>query len=437
MYFNIKSNQINFIYHFPICFIVLNYFQCRLMVILVTGLIIFGFLHGKETMVDILNYLLNKGDTHRTLFHNKTTLDKDNKWQNTYGSSAIDSEYLTFERTLHTNGILDEIIDPRTKFIVYDCSKARKDQNGGWSDRIAGIMTTFIISVLSKRKFLINFDMPCLLQDYVMPAHYDWRYNASLLVNRTSSYHNFKNAKHRIIAKYMFDGVDFNRFFKDDVIFLQMNWDFIADFRKRPNVAEDIPWITTYHQVDIYKHIHNFLFKLSPLSVRALHNFSTTQRRRKRIACAHIRRGNNPNMPKDVFRKALPLDPVWEVFDSLNKDEYDLFVASDSDSIKKKAKERFPDNIVDTPGKITHIDRPHTNDPTEGFLKQLLDFYIMIDCDILIVPNHTGFSKLAAFIRNKNYGMYCQQENNLVPCSRYTITDIFPRGKFGIKPTKK
>ncbi|XP_069106798.1 uncharacterized protein [Argopecten irradians] len=319
-----------------------------------------------------------------------------------------------------------------TKYLVYECTAARGDECSGWSDRIAGIMTTFIISILSKRKFLINFDTPCLLQDYVMPAHYDWRYYSSILLNRTSSYHNFKSAKHRIIAKYMFDGVDFNTFFKDDVIFLLMNWDFITEFRKRPNIKDDIPWIKAYHQVDIYKSVYNFLFKISPLTVQAWRIFDQTQRKRNKIACAHVRYGNNPNMPKDVSRSHMPLDVLWAYFDNLDMDEYDLFVASDTDSVKDTAKERYPENIIDTPGKITHIDRPHQNDPTEGFLKQLQDFYILMDCDILIVPEGTGFSMLAAFIRNKNYGLYCWKARAIMPCSRYEMTNVVAGGKFDV-----
>ncbi|XP_033733659.1 uncharacterized protein LOC117322824 [Pecten maximus] len=323
----------------------------------------------------------------------------------------------------------------KTKYIVYDCTKARNTSCSGWSDRIAGIMTTFIISILAKRQFLINFDTPCLLQDYVVPAHYDWRYNSSILVNRTSSYHYLKGRHYKKIDKYMFGGSDFNTYFKHDVDFLLMNWDFINEFRKRPNIAYDIPWITKYHQVDIYKHVYNLLFKLSSLSVHALNRHYRTKRRRNKIACAHIRIGENPNMPEIGTRnRPVPsLKVLWDYFDSLNKNEYDLFIASDTDGVKTFAKERYPENMIDTPGKITHIDQPYKNDPVEGFLKQLLDFYILSECDILVIPPKSGFSMLAAFIRNKDDGIFCLKKEELVPCSRYTMTDILPEGKFGIK----
>ncbi|XP_021374164.1 uncharacterized protein LOC110463691 [Mizuhopecten yessoensis] len=320
-----------------------------------------------------------------------------------------------------------------TRYIVYDCSNAWEGDCGGWSDRIAGIMTTFVISILAKRRFLINFDKPCFLRDYVVPAFFDWQYNPSFLWNKTSSYYKLRNNNYKQIEKYMFGKEDINNYFRKDVIFLRMNWDFTSDFRKRPNIEKDIPWMMKFHQADIYKHFLDVLFKLSPAPVSALNEQYRTQRKRNKLACVHIRHGTNPNMPRDNKRPEQPLDILWGLFDTLNKDEYDLFVASDTDSIKALAKKRYPQNMLDTPGSITHIDQPHKNDPREGFLKQLLDFYTLVSCDILIIPS-SGFSILAAFVRNIDTGLYCWRGQDLIPCSRYTINDIFPKGKYGIKP---
>ncbi|XP_060066850.1 uncharacterized protein LOC132547112 [Ylistrum balloti] len=344
------------------------------------------------------------------------------------------SENITWERILREIFATANHSRQRTKYIVYECSKARGMHCSGWSDRIAGIMTTYIISILTKRHFLIHFDTPCFLTDYIMPAHFDWRYNSSILQHRTSSFHYYKNLNHKKIAKYMFQGDDFDTYFKHDVIFILMNWDFIADFRKRPNIGHDIPWITQYHQSDIYKHLYNFFFKLSPVSDRALNHFIRTQRKRKKIACAHIRHGRNSNMPNDIKRGQLPLQALWKLFDTLDKNEYDLFVASDTNNVKIFAKERYPENMIDTPGEITHIDQSGMNDEREGFLKQILDFHILTRCDVLIISGNGGFGMLAAFIRNIDYGLYCWKGESMIPCSRYTVTDIFPSGKFGKKP---
>ncbi|XP_060066060.1 uncharacterized protein LOC132546360 [Ylistrum balloti] len=315
-------------------------------------------------------------------------------------------------------------------YIVYDCSMERTGNCGGWSDRLVGIMTTFVISILTKKHFLINFDKPCLLHDYVIPANFDWRYNSSLLSNKNHSYHNYLNNNYKKMKKELLGEKDINSYFKADISFLRMNWDFTYNIRKRPNINTDIPWITKYHQADIYKYLYHFLFKWSPSSTRALNNQRKTNRKRNKIACAHVRRGRNPNMPQDAVGPKQPLDVLWKYFDLLDKDEYDLYVASDTDSVKVLARERYPENMIDTPGNITHIDQPHVlNDPDEGFQKQLSDFYTLVNCDILIVPS-SGFSILAALVRNIDSGLFCWRGLDLIPCSRYTITEIFPGGKY-------
>ncbi|OWF49476.1 hypothetical protein KP79_PYT17541 [Mizuhopecten yessoensis] len=170
-----------------------------------------------------------------------------------------------------------------------------------------------------------------------------------------------------------------------------------------------------------------FIYCLSPhpFLVRALNQQYRTQRSRPRIACAHVRVGGNPNMPGDLRRPEVPLDILWKYFDSLNKEEYDLFIASDSDNVKDLAKKRYPKNIIDTVGKITHIDKPHKNDPREGFLKRILDFYTMVKWVILSI-RASGFTMLAAYVRDTDSGLYCWRGQYLRPCSRYIIHNTFP-----------
>ncbi|XP_069114288.1 uncharacterized protein [Argopecten irradians] len=319
------------------------------------------------------------------------------------------------------------------RFIVYDCSYSWEGDCGGWSDRIAGILTTFIISILAKRRFLVNFDKPCYLEDYFAPSYFSWRYEVSTVWNKSSSFHKLRNNNYKQIEKYLFGREDINTYFTEDVVYLRMNWDFLRDFKSRPGIGKDVPWITKYHQADIYKHFIDVFFKLPPTSEIAISERIRANRKRSKLACVHIRHGTNPNMPRDNKRPDQPLDVLWGHFDKLNKDEYDLFVASDTDSVKGIAKVRYPGNIIDTPGNITHIDQPHKNDERQGFVKQLLDFYTLVSCDILIIPS-SGFSMLAAFVRSTDTGLYCWRGQDIIPCSRYTIGDIFPIGKYGIKP---
>lgn len=306
-------------------------------------------------------------------------------------------------------------------FIVYECS--RQGQCGGWSDRLSGILTTFVIALITNKRFLINHNMPCSLEDYFEPNQLDWRYNSSILSGRTSVFHEFQNRNSDTIRNYFSGKHDLKGFFSHQVTFLQINWDFTNEFRRRPNISREVPWIVNLQYADIYKELFNYLFLPSTFLSRKL---AAQNRTRVKTACAHIRVGSNPLMPADSFRDRQPLAVLWNFMDKVDKSLYDIFIAADNDAVKTLAKKRYPGNYIDTVGRITHIDNNHTNvDAREGFLKQLLDFYTLVNCDILIVAN-SGFSVTAAYLRNRDSGLYCFKENNIVPCTRYTIHDSFP-----------
>ncbi|XP_069111166.1 uncharacterized protein [Argopecten irradians] len=318
--------------------------------------------------------------------------------------------------------------DKSRKYIVYDCSQANPGVCGGWSDRLSGILSTLVIAILTKRNFLIKHDKPCLLGDYLIPTNLlDWRYNKSMLINKTFLYQDLSARKSTTLRPYLRGKLDVTSYFKHDVDFLRINWDFTEEFRKRPTIGTEIPWMTKLHYADIYRQLFMSLFKPSPLFSDALNKFRN-KRRRPYIACAHLRVGRNPNMPGDDPRSTLKLNAVWDYLNNLNKSTYDFFVASDAEHVKNIARNRFPTNIIDSPGKITHIDQSNGNDPSAGFLKQLLDFYTLLDCDVLIT-SVSGFSIFAAYLRGTDSGLYCLASGGLLPCSRYTINDIFP-GEF-------
>ncbi|XP_021368489.1 uncharacterized protein LOC110460096 [Mizuhopecten yessoensis] len=309
--------------------------------------------------------------------------------------------------------------DQRKKYIVYDCSKANSGVCGGWSKRMSGILSTLVISLLTKRRFLINHDKPCALENYLVPVNFDWRYNKSIQINTASSYQDLTAHNSKTLRKYLTGDLDINTYFHQDVSFLRMDWDFTEDFRKRPNINSEIAWIQNLSYADMYKQLYYLLFKPSPLLENALKD-QNMHRSRPKLACAHVRVGDNPNMPGDDRRTRPRKDIIWHHFDKLNKDEYDIFIATDSNSVKKRAKIRYPANIIDTPGRITHIEQQYKFDPCEGFLKQLLDFYLLISCDTLILTR-SGFGMLAAYLRGTDSELYCLQEGDLMPCSRYTL----------------
>ncbi|OWF49475.1 hypothetical protein KP79_PYT17542 [Mizuhopecten yessoensis] len=334
---------------------------------------------------------------------------------------AADSASLTSNHNLLLNSI------PKTYtsgYIVYKCTNTKQSACGGWSDRLSGILSTFVISLLTKQRFLIHHDQPYLLQDYLAPNEYDWRYNSSILTKLKRTNHNLDNANSVKIKKYLYGKKDLNNYFKRNKIhFIRMNWDFTEVFRTRSHIGRDVPWITKLHYADIYKELFNYLFKPSETLSRAL---KAQKRPRSKTACAHIRIGRNPTVPNDPPRHQQPMDILWNFFDRLDKDLYNIFVATDDDRILKTARDRYPEDIIDTYGKIGHIAKlPEEQKGNKDiFVKMFLDFSMLINCDILILTE-SGFGMVAAYIRNTDADLYCWRGPELRPGSRYTVHHMF------------
>ncbi|XP_033761879.1 uncharacterized protein LOC117343566 [Pecten maximus] len=337
-------------------------------------------------------------------------------------------EYKTNKDNASVEQLLGQSIktaDTGQRYIVYDCSKAKKGACGGWSDRITGILTTLVISLLTKRRFLIKHEKPCLLENFLIPAdHFDWRFNKSILLDRTSSYQDLSARESTNLRKYMSGSLDINTYFKHDVNFVRMNWDFTEEFRKRRNIEVEIPWMTKLRYTDMYKQLFKFLFTPSPLFAKELNKLKS-QRRRPKLACAHLRLGDNPTLPGDDYRKSLNLDLVWNYLNTIDQKKYDLFVASDAHHVKEMARQRYSVNIIDSPGNITHIDQNNGNDPGVGFLKQLTDFYTLTTCDVLLLSS-SGFGMFAAYLRDTDTDLYCLRSEDIIPCTRNALNEIYP-----------
>lgn len=320
----------------------------------------------------------------------------------------------------------------RGSYIVYDCSRTRLGSCGGWSDRLSGILTTFVIALLTNQTFLINHDKPCPLGDFLVPRQLDWRYNSSLLSGRTSVYRYLvdgmsKNLRNSISINQglnsYFGKQNLQSSFSHDVYFLRVNWDLTREFRKRPNIYSEVPWIAKLSYADIYRELFNFLFKPSTLFIREL---QAQNRTRRKIACAHVRISDNPNRPRNRSNLKVQLEILWKFMDDVDKDVYDIFIATNNYDVATKAKKRYPNNFIDNKGPIQHIDRPNDNS-REGFLKQLLDFYTLTRCDILLIGK-SGFGMTAAYLRNTEADLYCChiKDRTSKACTRSTLEDVFP-----------
>ncbi|XP_060085633.1 uncharacterized protein LOC132565044 [Ylistrum balloti] len=314
-------------------------------------------------------------------------------------------------------------------YMVYDCSHRWSGSCGGWSDRLSGILSTYMLAILTNRKFLINFDNPCPLENYFEPKSYDWRYNKTLLGSKPSrNYHLKDNNGWKIIDVLLTANSTqpIKDFFTAHVSFVRINWDMTREFRKFFHVENYAPWITRLHFADIYRYIFDLFFQPKPFLLDIL-NSVVKNKHTDKMFCAHVRIGRSSTLPKDNVRtKSEDIHVILDFIETIDKTRHDLFLATDSNELQKQFRSKYSKNfILNVPGRITHIDQTKNGDLCDGFQKQLLDFLLLRTCDKLVICE-SGFSMMAAYWREENEGLYCWTRRSVVPCSRYTIHDFFP-----------
>ena len=116
---------------------------------------------------------------------------------------------------------------------------------------------------------------------------------------------------------------------------------------------------------------------------------------------------------------------IWEFLKQYNNsDKYKIYIASDSERIRKQAHARF-DNVLHNVGPIVHIDTiKNSKGVCDGMKKVLIDQNILINCDVLLLT-FSGFGRMAASLRQKESGLFCLVNHEIIKCSASTLKELY------------
>ncbi|XP_060063147.1 uncharacterized protein LOC132543648 [Ylistrum balloti] len=304
---------------------------------------------------------------------------------------------------------------PLNGYIVYDCSKRHMGLCGGWSDRLSGILSTFGIAIVARRHFKINHDKPCAFDTFLEPNKYNWKIDESKVPRNTQYMNLIDNNSYKLRVQTVTTNHLENAFLQN-VTFIRMNWDMTRDFRKRPNIAGDFPWVSKLQYADIYSELYHYLFKPGKT---VLDKFAEIQERRKHklLACSHSRAGDIGNKPRDFSK-------IWKFLSKLDRSKYDIFIASDQQYVRDAGIKFLQGyDIITLSGTLGNMD--HGSVGCDVFMTSMVDFYTLTTCDLLVITD-SGFSIMSAYIRDTSDNLYCMGGNDVFPCSRYNLEDIYP-----------
>jgi hypothetical protein len=109
--------------------------------------------------------------------------------------------------------MIDNVTVDNTKYVQYICDNAC----GGWGDRLKGIISTFMLSLVLERKFLMKVEHPCDMKYFF--KDYD-EYWGEPIIDKTNKKQLFINYNSLLVSKLKFLCLKFRIIFKYKVTML-------------------------------------------------------------------------------------------------------------------------------------------------------------------------------------------------------------------------
>ncbi|XP_050412073.1 uncharacterized protein LOC126826952 [Patella vulgata] len=313
-----------------------------------------------------------------------------------------------------------------SRYLIYHCGGS--GICGGWTDRLKGIVTGYILSTLTNRKFGIRItDIPCNLSSIIQPNIINWDFNPVLKKSSISNHFYVGSTQFYSNIKEM----DFNVEFKKPIVYFRANLDYVDGLKQNKLYNTQLSWMKHLSRDQVYAKIIKELFTLAPDSQKLIDTFMkiALPSEKHKLVCAHVRRGRNPTIPNDSQVRVSDEDVlhVWKFLLHYNNPNiYRIFFTSDSESDVTRARNLFPDQMVDNKGQIIHFERASGQRDCEGFRKVVVDQQILMKCDVLMI-SFSGFSRMAAYVRGKDDDTFCLLRNHtgIIPCRPSTMKELY------------
>ena len=298
------------------------------------------------------------------------------------------------------------------KFLVYRCDSS--SWCGGWGDRQKGIVSTFLLSLLTERLFIIDIDNPCKLENILVPNIYNWSTCLAFVKSAPSQnviHANYIDNKAKLEEIRNFD---FNRKWPSHIVVSRFNNYAISEIRQHKLAKTRLKWLLNITNEEAMHLVLNTLFKPTHGMLKDAISFYDNQVKGRLLVCGHIRVGKNPSIPSDInLRFGVP--NITMLLDFLKLFDVDgtnaIYIASDSENVKKIARTRIR-SYINMNRTIVHVDRLEKSkkiksEACDGWKTVVLEQFILSQCDILVLTR-SGLGTIAAYMRGdyKNLFMF-------------------------------
>lgn len=317
------------------------------------------------------------------------------------------------------------------KFLVYQCYRTC----GGLGDREKGIVSAYLLAMLTGRKFIIDLAYPCMIDLFLHPNKYQWKmckhYIQSLSKSEKLSVLTIDN---RLTYERIFTESDVRYSWKAKVVTITINWYALAIIRHYLNKTSvpELEWIRNTSNERVVQSVLYTLFRPTKHLENVIATFIDTMVGNRTLVCSHLRVGQNPSLPNDVdfsrFRGHVDLSEIIKflsVFNSSNS--YAIYVATDSGQVRNIFAKRFV-NFISLNRTVMHIDRLSVSDAfgCVGFYNAITEQLLLTKCSVLLLTM-SNFGTMAALMRNKADGLYTylSSNNSIVKLSTWEIFEFY------------
>ena len=340
------------------------------------------------------------------------------KWQGSY-------------KKLHKDIL--ESRQPR-KFIVFTC-KVKGYGCAGYGNRLDGIASLLLLSILTKRAFLIEWndheELP--LEFYLTPKNIAWNYSVKNLAETLGTRRHFwglKRVKSRTNrtdvlriadtkAEFTawFQKTNFQTYFDHPIEKVVGMWYFAEELWKNKFFKEsalELGISSGRFKYSLVGCAFDFLFQKSPeLQARldATKKALGLTRQAPKIGL-HVRMGDI-SMGKSLQYNDINYKDFFDCAHALSKalaqqnpgvfKENDIiwFLATDDAEVKKYALQKYAANVVTqmiTPKHILGLYKLKHSESVEEMFNIIVDHFLLSECDFLVLSNTSTFGRTAAGI---------------------------------------
>lgn len=335
---------------------------------------------------------------------------------------------LVFQNHLVNNSSPTNLEQPKLisynyqKYIMYECGKIC----GGWADRLKGIMTTYALSLLTNRTFLIKMNKPCQLEKYLQPNEINWSAKISrnkLTTRKLFIYWNWNYVREKFLK------TNFLNYNKDkELIVVRTGFNLVKyltynkkHHKRIRDLGYDVAEFNLEYQFNKwYKKLFKFNSDLEALKSNLVKQAKPTNR--TKLVCAQIRLGSGGIDLEFASRNSSK--SFWKFIHSnfiskLNTNDYKLFITTDTASVYKESVKEFgKEKIVSLSEKTFHFEFDTYKNRTyecDWLSRVFVDFNFLSLCDMGVV-SHSGFGMCGIINReDKNFSnFYVYTNPNLI-----------------------